>query len=55
MQKENAGKQIAIADQQHCDAEKVDAQADKLIALGRTLEETAAETMGDRVIVQRGR
>jgi hypothetical protein len=55
MQKENADKQIAIADQQHCDAEKLDAKADKLDALGRALEETAAKTMGDTVVVQRGR
>jgi hypothetical protein len=54
MQKENADKQIAIAAQQHCDAEKLDAKADKLDTLGRALENSAAETMGDTVVVQRG-
>jgi hypothetical protein len=55
MQKENADKQMAIADQQHRDAEKLDAKADKLDALGRALEDSAAETMGDTMVVQRGR
>jgi hypothetical protein len=60
-QHDNADQQHALAAKQSISADKIDANADKLQAsankldtMGQALQVSAAETLGDTMVVQRG-
>ena len=52
---DNASKQHEIAIQQHLNADKLDAKASALDALGHSLEHKAVEMVGETEVVPRGR
>ena len=54
-QRKNADQQHELAAKQDSNANKLDENAKKLESMGRALEANAIETMGDTMVVRRGR